>query len=364
VLAAPLFVIGQALSRATSFMLGWATSLFFGQIPGGKERVVSMISALALAWLLITYVGGPVAIAVAVLDHFGVLRLSDARIDAAQVQAMAIGIVALPPLLVLIAELSSLTEGFSPGRWLSRVPKSYPVAISLGLGVALMLLVGPVILYRRRRAGRRTHHIPVLVMRGDFDELVREIEDELSSMSGAKPRVGRLQGAWGLPMRAMRYAGARLFGSVVRTDPVEVVAGDVEVAAFATDVNVTAREEDAYRVRAALYKRFGVGRMHLTWSARPRALEERLWELRDADALTAEQRRAQLAQLETQIDDAPIGSDEWNVLYRIVLQMRDEIDAASARNVTRAPRASRRRSPPRGAGAAPRERSRDRRRRS
>jgi hypothetical protein len=49
VLEGPLFIISQALGRSASFVLGWATSLFFGQIPGGKERVISMLSAIALA---------------------------------------------------------------------------------------------------------------------------------------------------------------------------------------------------------------------------------------------------------------------------------------------------------------------------
>ena len=346
-LAAPFFVIGQALSRATSFALGWATSLFFGQIPGGKERVVSMISAMALAWFLLTYVGGPIAIAAALLDTLGVIRLADAEIDAAQIQSAALGIVLLPPLMLLLAEISSLTEGFSVSRWLRQVPRSYPVAISLGLSVLLMLLIGPVILWRRRRRGLRTHHVPVLVMEERFDELVAEVADELASVTGGKVTTGPLRGAWALPMRAVRYASAVLFRSVVRTDPVLVRAGDVEVAAYATDVNVTAPAKDAYRLRAALYKRFGVGRIHLTWSARPQALERRLAALR-ADGVSPPERLRALDKLEEEIDRAPIGSDEWNVLYRIVLQLREELTRSSggpnrprSRSSSRVPRPAR-----------------------
>lgn len=338
-LVAPFFVIGQALSRATSFVLGWATSLFFGQIPGGKERVVSMIAAMGLAWFLLTYVGGPIAIAVALLDRAGLLRLSDARIDAAQVQAAAVGIAVLPPLMVLLAEISSLTEGFSVRRWASRIPTSYPVAISLGASILLMLLIGPAILLRRRRRGLRTHHVPVLVMEGQFKELVADIADQLHTFTNREVEVRPLGGAWALPMHAVRYAGARLFGSTVKSDPVVVRAGDIEVAAFATDVNVTAPEAEAYRLRAELYKRFGVGRMHLTWSAKPQALEKRLARLR-ADDRSAAARLRDLDRLEEEIDRAPIGSDEWNVLYRIVLQMRDELTRGSGASRSRGSRSS------------------------
>lgn len=272
VLTLPLFIITRALGKATTFSLGWATSLFFGQIPGGKERVVSMLSALSLAWLLITYAGGGFAAAALLLHAAGAISLSDETVGDGRIQAITLGIVLLPPLITFIAEKSGLNEAFSLRNWLKRLHTSYAVALSLGSGVALMLVIGPVVLLRRRRAGLRTHHIPVLVADGTFHDLVTDIADELERVTGQQPLIGALGGLWALPMHAMRYAGERLFSSVVHGHPVLVVAGAVEVAAHATDVNVTAPTKDAYWLRAALYKRFGLGRVYLTWSADTQAL--------------------------------------------------------------------------------------------
>ena|SRR5438105_2658649 len=323
-LAIPFFIIVRALGHAVSFSLGWATSLFFGQIPGGKERVVSMASAIALAWVLIAYVGGGAAALALLLQAAGRITFDDPSVDTARIEAIVLSIVALPPFVTFIAEASDLTEHFSVAGWLKRLPSSYPAALSLGVGVALMLVVGPVVLWRRRRAGRRTHHIPVLVADGRFDALVADISDELERATGRKAVIGTLAGLWALPMHAMRYAGERLFSSVVRDPPVIVVAGPVEVAAHATDVNVTAPAKDAFAIRAALYKRFGLARMHLTWSADSQAFERRLWELHLDDGLTRAERLRRLDRLERDIDRAAIGSDEWNVLYRIVLQLRQQ----------------------------------------
>lgn len=325
----PFFIIARALGKATTFSLGWATSLFFGQIPGGKERVVSMASAMAFAWFLITYVGGGFAAIVLLLHATGHLELDDPVIGDGRMQAVALGILLLPPLITYIAEKSELTEPFSFGRWLKRLHTSYPVALSLGAAVTLMLVIGPIVLLRRRRTGRRTHHIPVLVAEGHFHELVSDIADELERVTGRAPVVGTLGGLWSVPMRVMHYAGTRLFGSIVRDDPVLVVAGDVEVAAHATDVNVTAPAKDAYWLRAALYKRFGLGRVYLTWSADTQAFERRLWKASTEGGTRAE-RLKRIDRLEHDIDHAAIGSDEWNVLYRVVLQLRDE-EAARAR---------------------------------
>lgn len=324
VLTAPFFAVARALGYALSFSLGWATSLFFGQIPGGKERVVSMLSALALAWVIITYVGGVVAAIALLLHAAGLLTFEDPIVDSEEIRAITAGIVALPPLITLLAEASDLNDTLSPGRWIRGLPASYPTALSLGVGVALMLLVAPIVLFRRHRAGRSTHHIPVLVADGRFDELIEDIVDELERATGRKAVVGALSGLWALPMHAMRYAGQQLFRSVVRDHPVIVVAGNVEVAAHATDVNVTAPKKDAYWLRAALYKRFGVGRMHLTWTQDTQKLERRLWKVNADETLTKTERRERLERLEHDIDRAAIGSDEWNVLYRILLQLRED----------------------------------------
>jgi hypothetical protein len=166
------------------------------------------------------------------------------------------------------------------------------------------------------------------VAEGRFSELVDDIVDELGRVTGKKPVVGALAGLWAMPMRTMQYAGERLFGSIVRDHPVLVVAGAVEVAAHATDVNVTAPAKDAYWLRAALYKRFGLGRMYLTWSADTQALERRLWSVHLDERSTISERRKKLDRLEHDIDHAAIGSDEWNVLYRVVLQLREALGAA------------------------------------
>ena len=91
---------------------------------------------------------------------------------------------------------------------------------------------------------------------------------------------------------------------------------------------MTAPAKDAYWLRAALYKRFGLGRMYLTWSADTQAFERRLWTLHLDDGSTKAEKRKRLDRLEHAIDRAAIGSDEWNVLYRVVLQLREELGAA------------------------------------
>ena len=46
-----LLIAWQALSRSASFALGWATTLFFGHVPGSRGRVLSIMGLLAAAWV-------------------------------------------------------------------------------------------------------------------------------------------------------------------------------------------------------------------------------------------------------------------------------------------------------------------------
>ena len=48
-----LLLAWQALSRGASFALGWATSMYFGQVPGRQGRILALISLFSAAWVIL-----------------------------------------------------------------------------------------------------------------------------------------------------------------------------------------------------------------------------------------------------------------------------------------------------------------------
>ena len=48
-----LILAWQALSKSASFALGWATAIYFGQVPGRQGRILSVISLLAAGWVIL-----------------------------------------------------------------------------------------------------------------------------------------------------------------------------------------------------------------------------------------------------------------------------------------------------------------------
>lgn len=240
-----------------------------------------------------------------------------------------VGLVLLPPLVTLMAELSKFHEEPSFRRWVARLPQSYPIALSLGLGLLLMLLVTPVLQLRRRREGRATQHLPVIVKEGRFEQLTDDVQAWLDDITGMRATREELRGVASWPLRVMRYASARLLRSVVADDPVRLRAGSTEVALFATNLSVTAPVADVYRYRAALHKRLALTEAFLTWSEVPQRFEAKLMDLHRAEDLSLEERIRALELLQEEIDAATIKSDEWDVLYRLRLQVeRDAYEVA------------------------------------
>ncbi len=332
----PLVLVWQIFGRSTSFALGWATSLFFGQIPGNKGRVVSAASLISLVWVLLLLFVGPLLALGIIAEALGLVDLAAWDLDLDEVLLPLFGLVLLPPLVTLMAELSRFHEDVSLRRWVSRVGSSYPIALSLGLGLLLMLVVTPVLNLRRTREGRATEHLPVLVKEGRYEELIEDVQAWIQEITGMRATREEYGGVASWPLRVLRYAAARLLRSVVSDDPVRLRAGPTEVALFAMNLSITAPKDDVYRLRAALYKRLALTQAFLTWSEVPQHFEAELMKLHLSKDLTLEKRIAALEALQDEIDAAPLKSDEWDVLYRLRLQVERDAYEVAARARTRA----------------------------
>src|SRR6185503_12336677 len=97
-----LLLLWQVLGRSASFALGWATALYFGQVPGKQGHVLAVISLLAAGWvLLIAGFAAPLLVGAA----FDALGLVPRNFDLASWVVIALGAAALltPPLLAAVA---------------------------------------------------------------------------------------------------------------------------------------------------------------------------------------------------------------------------------------------------------------------
>jgi hypothetical protein len=332
-----LLLAWQAISRGASFALGWATALYFGQVPGRQGRMLAVVSLVAAAWVILV-VGFAVPIFTgAALEALDVIE-ENFDVEFLHYAGLTAGIVLVPPVVAAITVWGAFHEDRSVGTWLRLVPRSYPATAMLGAAVLMMVAFTPVLLFRRWRHGIKFVQVSLVMREGtDDDDLVEALRDALRSIGVDDLRVEPATGVRTWPLRTVGYAVEHLLGATVRGDPVRIAAGEIEIYAYATTISIQGPKEDTYRVRAAIERKLGFDDAYLTWNEDAQGIEDALLEAHrsadgDVDAL-----RARLDEIQERMDTESLNSEEWNVLYRRRLQIELSARADRDREAARRP---------------------------
>jgi hypothetical protein len=321
-----LLVAWQAVSKSASFALGWATALYFGQVPGRQGRILAVVSLLAIAWLVVLVGFGIPIMVGALLDAAGMIgRNFDVR--PIHYLGLVVAIVATPPAIAGSVVYGGFLERRDVGTWVRLIPVSYPATLMLGLSVLQMVLFTPILLFQRWRQKRKLVQVP-LVMREDTDDddLLEAVMTALKAAGIDDYEVEEATGPKSWPMRTVAFPARHLLGAVVRGEPIRVVAGDVEVLAYATNIAVNGPKERAYEVRAAVEREVGFCNAYLTWNDEAQELEDELMAADSEANGDLERLHRRLDRIQSRIDRTSLNSEEWNVLYRLRLQVEDRAE--------------------------------------
>ncbi|HEY7847753.1 MAG TPA: hypothetical protein VIC83_06135 [Candidatus Limnocylindria bacterium] len=315
-----LLLVWQAIGKSASFALGWATALYFGQVPGKQGRALAIISLAAAGWILLLagfalpLLVGAAADAVGVVPrNFDVERLT--------VLALGAALVLTPPLIAGITVWVGFHDDRSLGRWLRLVLPSYPATASLGVGVLQMVVFTPFLIVERIRRKREVAQMALSMKPGTDDEALKEaVTAAVRSLGVDRMRVHKASGFLAWPLRTVGFAVTTLLGAIVRGEPVYLAAGGVELYAYATNVAVIGPGAKVRRTRAALEREVPFHGAHLTWSEDSQRLEDELIDIWTAGGGVQAGRR-RLSELQRRIDSESLNVEEWNVLDRLRLEV-------------------------------------------
>jgi hypothetical protein len=329
-----LLLAWQALSKSASFALGWATALYFGQVPGSQGRILAVVSLVAAGWVIVI-IGFAIPIfGGALLQAAGVIE-RNFDVEAIHYLSLVAAIVLTPPALAGGLVIGEFREERSIGAWLPLIPVSYPATFLLGLAVLEMVVFTPFLLVQRWREKRTLVQVPLVMKKGtDDDDLVEAVRAALGSIGIDDVSVTEATGPKAWPMRTVGFAARHLLGAVVRGDPMRLAADGLEIFAYATNVAILGPTEDAYRVRAAVERELAFCDAYLTWSDDSQEIEDELMAARESANGDVDGLRRRLDEVQRHMDVASLNSEEWNVLYRLRLQVeqaatrrRDDRDA-------------------------------------
>ena len=321
-----LLLVWQALSRSASFALGWATAMYFGQVPGRQGRILSVISLLAAGWVILVVGFALPIFGGALLEALGLIE-DNFDVTALVYAGLVAGVLLAPPAVAVATEYAEFRGERSLQGVLRILPVSYPATGMLGLSVLQMVAFTPVLLVQRWRQKRKLVQVPLVMRKGtDDDDLAKLVLRALSAIGLRDVEVAEATGPKSWPLRTVGFAVQHLLGAVVRGEPMRFEVGELEILAHATNVAILGPSEDAYRVRAAMERELAFGDAYLTWNDEAQGFEDELLEVHRSTDRDVETMARRLDSIQERIDVASLNTEEWNVLYRLRLQLEHSVE--------------------------------------
>ena len=327
ILVSAFGLLGRFAGDLLTSALGWAGSLLFGRVQRSRQVLLLLMMALSFLWLLVILgllVPGVVAFSTA-RRH---IRHRCAFPGSGRPSSWAW----LPSrrwwawLAFRCRERRSGREVQPPSRKSSAATCLAPVIAGL-----LIFLAG-VGLARKARSARHGWaelHVPIVAKPDGYDQLVDDLHDavaavDLPTSAELAPRVLTMPA---LVLTAVAGANVRS----LRPDRiVELVGPDLRIGIYPSDIAISGTTERRVRARAAVLSRLSTTAAHLTTSAEAQAVEDRLQKVAEAQAGAGGSgglRRAAGAfrEVDATLLDLQVPPDEWDILYRLRLQMERDL---------------------------------------
>lgn len=312
-------MLGRFAGKLLTTALGWASSLLFGRVPRSRQVFVVAIMAASAIWLVLV-----IGIA---LPGVGAFLLAAAPIpawvDSAWVRlAMTVGAVVLPVVIgvlaYLVPEASRRPTGAAAVR---QILRGYPLALALSLVMVFLPLVALVRRLRSLKRGWSDVHVPVVAKLGGYDRTVRDLAAALAG-AGLEVTPRGAPSVLAIPGELVARVGGGGVRALLPDHLIELVGPRLEVGIYPSDITISGPKSERLRARAAILSRLATTSAYLTTSAEAQAIEDRLEHLARKPRADALDELHAIDELLARLD---VAAEEWDVLYRIRLQVERDL---------------------------------------
>jgi len=302
--------IGRQLGRVLSLAFNWATTLLFGRVPQDRQLYLSGMALTALLW--------PIVLAGIAFPSFATFVLGFVTVPDMVKPWVRLAMLVLAIVLPLVNGALSTRlpdEAKRPkGRALAMtILRGYPNSLALFTVLAWMMVVAP--LGRIRALIKRWHsvHVPIAVKPGGYDVVVNDLAGALDR-AGIQVQRRRAHWAYELPGRILAVLGGEAVRTLVPTQLAELVGDGFGMTLHPMDLSLLGRKKTLAHARGAIVRELTFTEAYQTWSKEAQAAEDRLMEAaRGADDLDA---------IGTELNERDFDFEEWEILYRLLLQVR------------------------------------------
>jgi hypothetical protein len=348
--------IGNQAGRFLTTALGWASTLLFGRVPQSKQVLLAVITFGSLVWVVLIVgvilpdIGAFVLAAVPIPNFIDQTWVRLAMLVGALVTPLLIGVVGL-----FIVDAADRPRGLGLVRSILR---GYPLAFLLAFTLVFLAVVGVVRKVRTFARRWTDAHIPIVVRRGGYDEVVDDLDDALRA-AGFDVERRAAPAALSVPAKLVALVAGGGVGELVPDRLVQLRATHLEVDLYPSDIAMSGLKAEVARARAAIASRLTATAAHLTTSKEAQAVEDRIEALARREPTTGGAMDlpadvpAALRAIDESLATLDVDYDEWEVLYRMRLQVERDLRIGSpvGEAAPGAPQPSPRPPAPRVAGA-------------
>jgi hypothetical protein len=298
--------------------LGWASSLLFGRVPRSHQVLLVLMMALSFLWLLVILslllpsIGSFMLAATPHPPFMDNGWLAVALIVNAVVLPLAIGLVGF-----LVPSAGERPTGLAV---VGEILRGFILAPLISGLLIYLAALGMARKARSARHGWSDSHIAIVVEPDGYDQLADAVEQAVDD-AGLDLTVREAPRALTLPGWLLtRVAG----DNVRRLRPdrlLELTGRHLRIGIYPSDIAISGTTGSRTRARAAILSRLVTAAVHLTNSAEAQAVEDRLRRL----ARLQGDGRPSFDAIDESLLALAVPTDEWDLLYRIRLQIERDL---------------------------------------
>ena len=307
--------IGRQLGRVLTLAFNWATIVLFGRVPQNRQLYLSGMALTALLW--------PIVLAGIAFPSFATFLFGFVTVPDLAKPWVRLAMVVLAILLPLVN--GALSARLPPddnrpkGRALATtILRGFPNSLALFVVLVWMMVVAPLVKIRALFKRWESVHVPIAVKLGGYDTVVQDLAAALDR-TGIRVTRTRAHWAYELPGKVLAVLGGETVRSLVPAQLAELVGDGFEMTLHPMDLSLLGRKKTLSHARAAIVRELTFTEAYQTWSKEAQAIEDRLMKAaRGDDDLDA---------IGTELNERDFAFEEWEILYRLLLQVRLRVSA-------------------------------------
>jgi hypothetical protein len=322
IVQALLALIGRSAGKILNAIFGWAVRALFGQTTTREQTFLSLVVGAAVAWpiLLVGIVAPKIAallIAFVPLPHW---------VPSWTVRLVWAGLALVIPIGVGIAVAAKAPPGLPKESLVTRVLRGFPITVALAGAFLIMFVSVPVMRLAALARRHKSADIPLTTDAAAYHDVARKICEVLNRHGFSFQRA--TPGWWvAAPTRILGALGGDAFRAYVPDELEHFVADDLEMSLYPSGLLLRGAPGRLTWAQGLVAETVAHTAGLQTRDPKAQELERqlrRIWDSYNVGQRSGSNAGAlemRLDQITNDLGQLDVAFDDWQVIYRQILQV-------------------------------------------